>query len=65
MAATTRCAGIGCHNEEPAVGRDQGWGQPTHRGWLELRVDGARQRFCSWSCLVSFANDRLQATAGD
>ncbi|HEY3080982.1 MAG TPA: hypothetical protein VGM69_13900 [Chloroflexota bacterium] len=62
---TTRCDGIGCENQEPASGRDRTAGGDTHRGWIELRVDGESHRFCSWDCLTTFVNDRIQGIAGD
>jgi hypothetical protein len=60
------CAGIRCGNIAPDPGQDRAaTGEETHHGWLDLRVDGERLRFCSWNCLASFANDRLQVTTGD
>jgi hypothetical protein len=60
------CAGIGCGKSAPDPGQDRAAsGEQTHRGWIELRVDGAGHRFCSWPCLLSYASDRLQVTAGD
>lgn len=66
MATTDVCSGIGCGSSHPAPDADRGiTGEETHRGWIDLRVDGDHRRFCSWNCLVSFANDRMQVTAGD
>ena len=65
-AGSVTCAGIQCGKSAPDPEQDRAaTGEKTHRGWIDLRVDDERLRFCSWSCLLSVANDRLQATAGD
>ena len=63
--AMRHCDGIGCTNQRPDSDQDRGRDGSSHRGWIELSVDGARYRFCSWDCVAAFANDRLHAIAGD
>jgi hypothetical protein len=57
---TVRCDGIHCGTEGTATTEE---GTPD--GWLALSSDDGTWRFCSWECLIGFANDHLKPIAGD
>lgn len=55
-----RCDGIHCTAEATVKTKDA-----TPTGWIAVSSVEEKGRFCSWECLVAFANERLKAVAGD